>query len=257
MSMRYFISRNLLLLLFCSIFFCAENRAQANPVVETEPDLQLVLGDLTTLAVAVRHHTESMPKSGLPALEQLERYFENKSLTQDWPKAYQLAEHDGDWWVGRNVTEFSRSRKFMRTYAKALGLFETPGGSPWFSGGKVWIKIRSAATKTLPSTWAKLTVVPGQADNAQHLFINIEGTDYYWWSNLLFTPSAREAILKMYRSTHQKEGLRIPNPSTAQSESIKASPVGLPEEFTVSKDEEIQQIEMGGVIFNPIPKMQN
>ena len=85
-------------------------------------------------------------------------------------------------------------------------------------------------------------VAEGSGEDRNELFFRTRGTDRYWWSPLRFSDSARDSVLKRWGRAAAKE-------------EFHASPVGLPEEFGVSSDQEPgSSVEMGDVIFNPIPR---
>ena len=87
------------------------------------------------------------------------------------------------------------------------------------------------------------------------LFFRTPGTDRYWWSPLRFSDSARASVLGRWGRAAEGFALTVPRERAAVKEEFRATPVGLPEEFGVSSDQEPgSSVEMGDVIFNPIPR---
>jgi hypothetical protein len=219
-------------------------------VVEADPDLQSIMGDLYALSAAMRLYREDAQSSQCPSLDQLERYFK-KPLPGSWPNEYQTATIGGGWWVGRRVPEFSRARKFLRSNAPALGLCDKESGNAWLGQPFVWIEALSFKKET-PFKIA-------EGEEKEHLFFNSPGTDYYWWSDLLFAPNARVTALVKYGTTAGV--LAIPPAPVETRETFTASPVAPPPGFTVGNEDEDEaappSIEMGDVIFNPVPRPRN
>ncbi|MDR1508892.1 MAG: hypothetical protein LBS53_04575, partial [Synergistaceae bacterium] len=84
------------------------------------------------------------------------------------------------------------------------------------------------------------------------------GTDYYWWSDLLFTPEARAAALEKFGAKSEGPFLIPPIPAKG-AETLTASPVSPPPEFNLrgdSDEEEESSLSLGktGIQINPIPR---
>jgi hypothetical protein len=219
-------------------------------VIEAEPDLQHVMGDLYTLSVAMRLYYDDTHKEQCPSLDLLEPYLK-KPLPDSWSETYRTETIESAWWVGRQVPEFSRARKFLRSNASALGLYDKSSMSAWMGGAFVWVKAVDFGKK---GTDGKVSQVV-QGEDGQHLFFNSPGTAYYWWSDLLFTPEARAAVLKKFGVDSKKGSFTIPPTPAAFSETFTASPVSPPPDFTVRPaEDELQPAELGGLIFNPVSR---
>jgi hypothetical protein len=215
-------------------------------VVEAEPDLQRVMGDLYALSTAMRLYHDDTQSAQCPSLDQLELYFQ-KPLPDSWPGEYQIAVIDGGWWVGRHVPEFSGARKFLRSNAPALVLYDRESGSAWLGQSFVWIEALSFPKAT--------PLQVAQGEEKERLFFNSPGTDYYWWSDLLFTSHARTEALVKYGAA--AGALAIPPVPAHEREIFTASPVSPPPDFTVRNEEDedsLKPIEMGDVLFTPIPR---
>lgn len=225
--------------------------AAAEPDVETHR----LLGTLYALAAAANLYEAEGGALSAPA--QLERYFQRDGLPPDWPESVRTEVRSGAWWVGVSVGNYSTARKFLRANAPALGVFDAPEGSPWMGASFVWLEaVRFGAGRKAEPFGVKIAEGHGEAKDA--LFFNAPGTEEYWWSPLRFTAPARTLALKRWGRTVDVPELTIPRAQDEEKESFRASPVGLPEEFGVSADQELgPSVEMGDVIFNPIPRTRN
>jgi hypothetical protein len=224
-------------------------------VVEAEPDLQAVMGDLSALSVAARLYYDDTRQAQCPSLDQLARYLK-KPIPADWLENCRLADFEGAWWVGRRVPEFSRARKFLRSNAPLLGLYERRGGEFWLGASFVWIKAFAPSAET-----PFIRVAQGGGSAKEYLFFNMPGTDYYWWSGLLFAPEARAAALEKFKAEGEGPFLIPPAPAKP-SETLTASPVSPPPEFNLSDGEEAEEDEslsLGntGILLNPVPRSRN
>ncbi|MDR1978349.1 MAG: hypothetical protein LBQ42_06415 [Synergistaceae bacterium] len=250
-------------------FFAALAGPARAVVIEAEPDLHRVMGDLYALSVAMRLYHDDTRETQCPAADLLGRYLK-KPLPETWAEDYRTAGIGGDWWVGRKVPEFSRARKFLRSNAPGLGLYDKESMNPWLGGSFVWIRAVAFGGGNDPET---PHVAQGDGEDRQRLFFNSPGTAYYWWSDLLFTPEAHAAALKKFGAGSAVDGgspvdkkergpFVVPPAPKEPPETFNASPVSPPPDFTVGRDEDedgdaIRPIEMGDVIFNPIPRPRN
>ena len=224
-------------------------------VIEPDPDLQLVMGDIYSLAVATRLYYDDTHKTQCPSPEELAHYIK-KPLPGDWPSGYRTVAIQGDWWVGRKVPDFSSARKFLRENSSLLGLYEQDSQSAWQGGAFVWMSALSFDGKARPAPkQAALKTAQGEGDDRQHLFFNSPGTDYYWKSGLIYTSEAHAEALKKFGTDAKGPFVTPPKPRRAP-ETISASPVELPPDFTLSGEEELD-ISLGGVLINPIPRQRD
>ncbi|MDR1622728.1 MAG: hypothetical protein LBS00_10175, partial [Synergistaceae bacterium] len=148
---------------FAALVFSCPGEAA---VVEAEPDLQHVMGDLYALSAAMRLYYDDTHKAQCPSLDLLEPYLK-KPLPDAWRQTYRTETVEGGWWVGRQVPEFSRARKFLRSNASALGLYDKDSMSAWLGGPFVWIEA-VGFEKGKPGGGKTLHVVPGE--DGRHLF---------------------------------------------------------------------------------------
>jgi hypothetical protein len=243
-----------------ALVFTVLNTCPAEAVViESEPDLQRVMGDLCTLSAAMHLYYGDTHKTQCPTLDQLEPYLK-KPLPSAWKETYRTAMAKGDWWVGRQVPEFSPARKFLRSKASALALYDAESMRAWLGEPFVWVRAVAFGDGGKPENGV-LRVVQGE--DKQHLFFNFPGTDYYWWSDLLFTPEAHSAVLQTYGASdfdatfNDKSALFvIPPAPRASGEGFTAAPVSPPPDFAGEGEEE-DSATLGGLIFNPVPRSQN
>jgi hypothetical protein len=224
-------------------------------VIEAEPDLQRVMGDLYTLSVAMRLYYDDTHNTQCPTLDSLEPYLK-KPLPGDWGETYRTAGAEGGWWVGRQVPEFSRARKFLRNNAPGLSLYDKDSRSAWLGGPFIWIQAVTFGDNGKPDDRVPRVV---QGEDAQRLFFNSPGTDYYWWSDLLFTPKAHAAALEKFGvpdSQDRAASFVIPLAPEAPPETFTASPVSPPLDFTIENEDE-EPATLGGLIFNPVPRSRD
>ena len=230
--------------------------AASASVIEPDPDLQRVMGDLYSLSAAMRLYYDDTHKTRCPALDELAHYLKTP-LPNDWPAGYRTATFQGDWWVGRKVPEFSTARKFLRDKALLFGLYEQEGQSAWLGGEFVWMSAVTFDGKAKPvPEKAVFKAAQGEDRDSQHLFFNSPGTDYYWRSGLIYTTEAHSEALKKFGTDAAKGPFVTPPPPSRASEKLSASPVEVPPDFTLGVEEEFD-VRMGDVIINPIPRQKD
>ena len=234
----------------CSVFVLV--RAAAHGLtVEPNPALHSVLGSLYSISAAAGLYQGEVGVRP-PAVERLAGYFQKDKLPQGWDwKTSMLIEIRGTGWlIGVKVPPAQEARKFLRINAKLLGVFEKDVNTPWLGGQYAWMR---------SSELSQVKVREGYGDDSSYLFFNSPGTDYFWRSSLLMTPSAGKEVLKR----HGQEFAGVSDPALMVKatqpgkEVFKANPVTLPEDFTISSDEDGDTgPSIGGVKINPVPKMR-
>ena len=239
----------LLALLACTLPIPAQ-------AVTVEPDVEThrLLGSLCALAAAANLH--GLEGKGVPDPAHLERYFQRESLPEGWPDSVRVEARSESWWVGAAVGNHSAARKFLRSNAPELRVFDVPGGLPWMGAPFAWVEAVRFGTGKKPESFG-LKAAEGYGQDKDALFFNAPPSDGYWWSPLRFTAPARAQILKRWGQKLDDPALTRPQERAAEKEHFKASPVGLPEEFNVSSDQEPGAVEMGDVLFNPIPRTRS
>lgn len=248
--MRYMVSGILSVLMFWGV--CIPARLACAATVEPDVETHRLVGTLCALVSAVELHRAEGGGELSPAA--LERYFQRDSLPEGWPESVRLLSRPGGWWVGVPVGSHSAARKFLRANAPELRIFGDPEGSFWMGSSFAWLEaVRfGVGGRTEPFS---LRVAEGSGGDRDALFFNVPGTEGYWWSPLRFSASARASLLKRWGQADGVPELSVPRDRGAEKESFRASPVGLPEEFSVGSDEEPgASVEMGDVIFNPVPR---
>lgn len=219
-----------------------------------EPDVEThrVLGTLCALSAAANLYGTEGGTLSAPA--QLERYFQRESLPEGWPDSVRVEARSDSWWVGVPVGIASTARKFLRAHAPELRIFAEPGGPSWMGSPFVWLEALRFGAGKKPEPFG-VGIAEGRDGDRAALFFNTPGTEWYWWSPLTFTASARASLLKRWGREAGVPELTVPREGDVEKESFRASPVGLPEEFGVSSDREPgTSVEMGDVLFNPIPR---
>ena len=226
-------------------------------IIEPDPDLQRVMGDLYAMSVAMRLYYDDTHKTRCPVQEELAHYLK-QPLPDDWPAGYRTAAVGGDWWVGRKVPEFSVARKFLREKALLLGLYEQDNQNAWLGGEFAWMSAVTFDAKANPGPVpgkAVIKAAQGESGDSQHIFFNSPNTDYYWRSGLIYTTEAHIEALKKFGADAKGPFVTPPQPSRAP-ETFSASPVETPPDFTLSGEEEFD-LRLGDVIINPIPRQRD
>ncbi|MDR1730948.1 MAG: hypothetical protein LBR61_02530 [Synergistaceae bacterium] len=227
-------------------------------VIEAEPELQAIMGDLHTLALALRMYHEKTGENRCPALEQLTGQLEKPSDPALRENVRLVGTKDA-WWVGRRVPDYSRARPFLRARAGLFGLYEEDCKGLWLGGPFVWMKALSfeGEKKSARAVFPDIRVAAGTEKDARYLFFSSPETDYFWWSDLTFIPSARHAALEKFGTNLSGPFVVPPAPETP-AENLQASPVSLPPKFRVGPDDEEYPagVEMGDMIFSPVPRVR-
>ena len=220
-------------------------------IIEPDPDLHIIMGDLHALAVAMRLYYDDTRGTQCPGLDELARYL-RKPLPDGWPADYRTATLSCGWWVGRKVPEFSTARRFLRYNALSLGLYEQESQSAWMGGAFIWMNALPFDENAKPAPEkAVFKVARGEGDDRHYLFFNSPGTDFYWRSRLIYTAEAHAEALEKFAADAQRP-LVVPIAPTGAQEAIRASPVELPPDFTVGRGEEEINMNLGSLILNPL-----
>jgi len=237
MAFKKFRSYKIIIALF--VCLAVTNPIAYAVVIEPDPDLQRIMGDLYSLSVAMRLYYDDTHKKVCPTLDELAHYLKGP-LPVGWPADYRTATVRGDWWVGRKAPDCSTARKFLRDNAPSLGLYDQEAQSAWLGGAFVWMS-------AVPSDFK---VAQGDGGDNQYLFFNSPGTDYYWRGGFIYTTQAHAEVLKKF-GTDAKGPFVMPPPPSRPQEVISASPVTPPPDFTLGRAEDEEELlNMGDVIFN-------
>ena len=214
-------------------------------IVEADRDVQLVMGDLSALSVAARLYYDASPKAKEPTLKDLSRYFK-RPLPEDG--SFQAAVIDEHLWLGRKVPERSSARAYLRKNASIFGIYGNDGKMPWLGGSVAWIKAIDDSRS--------VQVAPGDDKDLPRLFYNIGMSENFWWSDLALTPQAEASALKNFAAQDAEGFLVVPPEALKPRETLTASPVHLPPEFSMNEGKEPEEeLTLGkdGPIFNPMP----
>ena len=247
-----FCTKNKIVVLLLVCFALMGAPASCAAVIEPDADLQRVMGDLHGLAAAMRLFYDDTHLTRCPSLEELAHYLK-APLPAGWPGDYRADVIQGDWWVGRKVPEFSPARRFLRDKAPSLGLYDRESQSAWLGGAFVWMKALAFEGKPRP-VLERIVIKAAQGDgnDRQHLFFNSPGTNYYWRSGLVFTTGAHADALRKY-GTDAKGPFVTSAPRATARETVRATPVEKPSDFTLSGDDETEtSLKIGDININPL-----
>lgn len=212
--------------------------------VQKDTELHRVIGGLYSLVSAV-----NMNGSINPGTAQLRRYFVN--VPSDWK--INITRANNAVWAGVYVGKYSSARHYLRSHARELGIMDSPGGYAWLGGEYAWLKAGDISGDTLKPV--KLRASRGAGSDSGVIFFSAPDQEDWWQGNPDFGENTAKSIIDMYGvkdapELHKPEGV-----STSVYESVKPSSVGLPGKMRISnpKSSFDMSIEMGDVLFNPIP----
>ncbi|MBQ7559724.1 MAG: hypothetical protein IJT20_05710 [Synergistaceae bacterium] len=234
------------------IFSCS---AYAAPVVEDNAELHRIVGGLYALVSAVELNANSKPD-----INSLVRFFER--VPPGWQDEVEI-KNDKDKkiiWVGISAGTDSEARSYLRLKSKELGIFDKPGGDAWLGGKFAWIKAADTSKKKIKP----VNFSAAQGDNT--IFFNAPGTDTWWAAWPAFTSRAKRDILEA-RGVDDAVELHAPAASernknssamTSIYDEVKPSSVRVPDEMHMSRKKSSfdMSVEVGDVIFNPIPNVR-
>lgn len=243
----FVLTLSLILVLSCS--------AHAATVVENDAELHKIIGGLYALASAVELNANSKPD-----VNSLVRFFER--IPPGWQNEVEI-KNDKDKktiWVGISAGKSSEARNYLRSHSKELGIFEKPGGDNWLGGKTAWIKAADAAKKKIKP------VEFSAAQGDETIFFNVPGTDTWWAAWPVFTQRAEKDILEAHGVNDAPE-LHAPKAADRKENSgamtsiydeVKPSSVRVPGEMRMSRKKSSfdMSVEVGDVIFNPIPSVR-
>lgn len=245
--------RKFLLIIQAILFFSCS--AYAVPVVENNVELHRIIGGLYTLASAVELNASSKPD-----INSLVRFFER--IPPGWQDEVEI-KTDKDKkiiWVGISAGTDSEARSYLRLNSKELGILDKPGGDAWLGGKFAWIKAAEIAKKKIKL----VNFSAAQGDDT--IFFNAPGTDTWWAAWPALTSRAKKDILEA-RGVENAVELHAPAASeknknssamTSIYDEVKPSSVRVPDKMYMSRKKSSfdMSVEVGDVIFNPIPSVQ-
>lgn len=229
-----------ILILLCMSFSVSADE------VEQDTELHRVIGGLYTLAAAV-----NLNRSVNPSITQISRYF--SSVPDEWQITTGLTREKNALWVGVPVGKYSTARHFLRSHSKELGILDSPGGYAWLGGDYAWLKAADISGNTLKPI--ELHASRGAGIDSGIIFFSVPEMPQWWQADPSFGPNSAKMItdtfgIKNAPELHKPEGV-----SKNVYDTMKHSSVRVPEKMHVGtqKSSFDMSIEMGDVIFNPIP----
>lgn len=237
-------ARKFLMMILILIFSCS---ACAGAVVEEDAELHKIVGGLYSLASAVE--LNNRPKADINALV---RFFER--IPAGWQDAVKVETDKGSIWVGIAVGQYSSARRYLRSNAEALKIMESPNGAAWLGGDYAWLKAADVAKKKIRPV--KFSAAQGDGT----IFFNAPDTETWWaaWPDL--TARAEKDILEAHGADAGTE-LHAPKADGEAKISIydevRPSSVRVPDKMYMGtrKNSFDMSVEVGDVIFNPIPNV--
>lgn len=230
---------------FLTAAVCALTAGCASAAVEQNTDAHEVIGGLLS-AASLANVFEAEHKAAPDSAQQLAAY--GIGALAD---TVQIKKNGGSLWVGVPVGRTSRARGFIRTHAPEMGLFDAPDGGEWMSGEFVWFR----ASKKGDAPRSVMSAAHGAGSDAGMLFISAAGSGYWWLAPSSLSGEARRKIMELF-GTDDAPALRAPSAENAGSE-FRSAPMDLPPDMHVGSGGSDDGIEMGDVIFNPIPRGTN
>lgn len=247
-SVRRFLSKTLNAVWLGTFLFaalCAAPAGQASAAVEQNIDAHEVIGGLLTVA-SLTNVYEAEHKSAPNSAKQLGAYGLGTLA-----ESAQIRAAGGAVWVGIPVGKTSRARGFIRTHAPEIGLFDAPDGGEWMSGDLVWFR----ASKKGAAPRSVISAAHGAGDEAGIVFLSAAGSGYWWLAVSSLNDNARRKITELF-GTDDAPMLRAPR-SVSEGDEFRSAPIELPPDIHVGSGSGDEGIEMGDVIFNPIPRGTN
>ena len=234
--------RKIITALILCVFICGTSSAEINP----DPEIHRVIGGLYSLVSAMAMSGESAPN-----LRILRQYFAD--TPGGWLDTIRIERVNNDLWAGIAVGKYSTARKYLRAHSPELGITGAPAGDSWMGGDYAWLKAGSVSgVKLLPLS---LMAAKGSGSDSEVIFFSTDGNN--WWQSYpsLNAKSSQEA-LRLWgveaQGLHKPEGLR-----RSIYDEVRPSEVRKPGDIHTSRKHnfgESYDIDMGDVIFNPIPR---
>ena len=235
-----------LLTILILIFSCPVNLNAEE--VENNLETQKIIGGLYSLVSAVELNARAKVD-----VNSVVRFFEK--IPAGWQNIVKIENHKNSIWVGVAVDKNSKARNYLRTNASALGIMDSPGGSAWFSGDFAWLKAGDTAKKKVKS----INFSAAEGDGT--IFFKSEGHNSWWAAYPSFTSRAKREILEKHGVENSPE-LHAPEEEklkerTSIYEDVKPSSVRVPDKIHMGtqKSSLDMSVEVGDVIFNPIPNV--
>ena len=221
----------------------------AGGAVHDDAEAHRIIGGLYSLASAVELNAKAKTDAN-----SLVRFFER--IPPGWNDSVKIETMKNSIWVGISVGEFSSARSYLRSHSEILGIKDAPNGSAWLGSDFAWLKAADVAKKKLKP----VSFSAARGDDT--IFFNADGTDTWWAAWPAFTTRSEKDILESRGADNAPE-LHAPqnNTNTENKTSIydevKPSSVRVPDKLYMGakKNSFDMSVEVGDVIFNPIPNV--
>ena len=216
---------------------------------DVEPDVEVhnVIGGLYSLVEAVELNGKINPD-----VNQLKNYFSNPST--EWLNNIKVSRSKNSIWVGISIPKQSTSRRFLRSNSDELKITNEPDGYAWIGGNFAWLKAADVVNGKLKP----VKIFAAEGDGT--IFLTDEAQKFWWQTNPTFNFRAAKEILRRNEAENPPE-LHIPSEvSHSIYESVKPSGViKVPDDIHLGRKKSSydMSIEMGDVIFNPIPNTKH
>ncbi len=216
--------------------------------VEQDTELHRVIGGLYSLAAAV-----NLNGGVNPGTASLRRYF-GSDVPSDWLSASKVVREGGAVWVGVPVGKYSSARQYLRNNSKELAVFDSPGGYAWLGGDYAWMKAADISGNSIRPV--KILASMGSGSDSDAVFFSTQGRPEWWQASPSFGANSAKMVIDMFGVKNAPE-LHRPGGVSRSSiyDEVRPSSVGMPGKMHVGhrKSSFDMSIEMGDVIFNPIP----
>ena len=201
-----------------------------------------IIGSLYSLAAAVELNGKINPD-----VNSLVRFFEK--IPAGWQNEIKINRDKNSVWVGISLKKYSSARRYLQENSDELGISLA-------SNGEAWLKAADIVKKKLKP----VEFSSAEADGT--IFFNAPFSDLWFsaWPN--FNSSSKKKILAAHGTDNHPE-LIAPKFQEAQRVSIydevRPSSVRVPDEMHMGRKKNSfdMSMEIGDVIFNPIPNHKN
>ena len=213
-------------------------------IVEQDIELHKVIGGLYTLAAAVEINQRTNPDP-----TQLRNYFDN--LPANWLDNIRVSRKTNSIWVGILIDKQSSARNYLRVNAPKFRITSEPEGYDWLGGYYAWIKAADVVNDKLKP----INLIATKSDGV--LFFSTKDQEHWWQADPTFNFRAEGKVLERFEVSDAPNLTKPAGVSNSLYESVK--PRGVikkPDDINLKREKsftEEMSIEMGDVLFNPIP----
>ena len=218
--------------------------AFAADTMEQDIEVHKVIGGLYTLAAVVEINNRTNPDQ-----RQFRNYF--KDLPADWLDKIKISLKSDAIWVGVLVDSQSSARNFLRAKAPDFNITSDPEGYDWMGGYYAWIKAADVVNNKIKP----LNLIATKSDNA--IFFSTTDQEQWWQADPVFNDKAEKMILDRFGTKNAPELSKPKGVSNSVYDKVKPNrEIKKPNEIKWTRKKsftEEMSIEMGDVMFNPIP----